>query len=256
MEGPIAGAEGWSRYLDNDGDAYYHHAASGETQWTMPPDVALVLQQESAASTAASTAANDIVSSEQHKASVLAAGASTPGGVQGADSGGGAAAGGLSAEGTSQLGATAPGPVRTASGVCGVVRSSSHSTLARTASWTEELVGVRPSDLENCIADMSLGELQATLSIQGLAEEEDQLDRDSEGANMQSSAPASSSACDADASPLPPLAGCAAEQKLEAMRARLKATLSKHFCEALLPTLSEAAPGESGEEDEDEEEDA
>eukprot|EP01045_Picozoa_sp_COSAG04_P040132 COSAG04_NODE_11581_length_701_cov_0.656146_1_plen_58_part_01 len=41
-EGPIEECPGWCRYLDDDGDVYYHHTESGVTQWEMPEAAALL----------------------------------------------------------------------------------------------------------------------------------------------------------------------------------------------------------------------
>ena len=43
-EGPIEGCPEWCRYLDGDGDAYYFHTLTEETQWEMPDEVAVVLR--------------------------------------------------------------------------------------------------------------------------------------------------------------------------------------------------------------------
>jgi hypothetical protein len=51
-EGPIVGTI-WSRYLDDDGDAYFYNHETADTQWDMPTDVASLESAEAAGVSAA-----------------------------------------------------------------------------------------------------------------------------------------------------------------------------------------------------------
>lgn len=35
---PVVSPSGWTQYLTDDGEAYYHNHATGQTQWEKPPD--------------------------------------------------------------------------------------------------------------------------------------------------------------------------------------------------------------------------
>jgi hypothetical protein len=153
QQGPIPGGGGWHRYLSPEGHAYYHHPLSGETQWQMPAAVVCALRREEE-------------EADQRRRQPATAAAEEPAGAAVELPSPGGAGEGEGAIATSDGGRGGRPPARTASGVCGrelpsqpsssssssqQQRQQQQQTPLRTASWTEEALGVRASDLRGVI---------------------------------------------------------------------------------------------------------